>query len=177
MTPTKSRGKPRKRATRRVDAALTETAASGKLNDAIKTDVVQRLAMYDSPKTIADAVKEEYGIEISRQGIQAYDPTVGTKPADRWCAIFKATRKKFLETTADIPIANRSVRLRRLERMAIAAEGMRNFALAAALHEQAAKEVGDVYTNRSKVAITDPNGAPFRVIIEEDSRGPAGGQG
>lgn len=104
--------------------------------------------MFDPPQTVADWVREEFGIEITRQSIHHYDPTIGEKPAEKWCQIFKATRKEFLKTTADIPIANRSVRLRRLERMALAAERSRNYALAAALHEQAAKEVGDVYTNK-----------------------------
>lgn len=118
--------------------------------------------MFDSPQTVADWVSEEYDIKITRQTIHGYDPTHGPKPAEKWCAIFEATRAAFLKTTADIPIANRSVRLRRLERMALAAERLRNYALAAALHEQAAKEVGDVYTNRTKVALTDPDGEnPF----------------
>jgi hypothetical protein len=157
------------------DASLTSGGPGDKLSDAQQTAVVQRLAMYDGPQTVVEWVRETYDIEITKQSIQYYDPTVGEKPAEKWCKIFEATRKAFLETTADIPIANKSVRLRRLERMALAAERQKNFVLAAALHEQAAKEVGDVYTNRSKVAVTDPNGDPFRVIVEEDSRGPTGG--
>lgn len=175
------RRKPRKRAKpraqRKPDASLTPTGPGDKLSDAQQTAVVQRIAMFDAPQQVVDFIKEEYGIDMTRQAVQYYDPTVGDKPAQKWCAIFEATRAAFLKTTADIPIANRSVRLRRLERMALAAERLRNYALAAQLHEQAAKEVGDVYTNRTKVALTDPDGAPFRVIVEEDNRGPTGGQG
>lgn len=148
----------------------------GKLNDALKTIVVQRLAMYDTPQTVADAVKEEYGIEITRQSVQFYDPTVGPKPAEKWCAIFAATRKKFLEDTSDVPIAQRAVRLRRLDLVCVRAQKQGNHLMVLASTEQAAKEVGEVYTNRHRVAITDPNGDPFRVIVEEDSRGPTGGQ-
>lgn len=180
MTATKSRRKPRKRPRTRTaprpDAPLTPTGPGDKLNDAQKIAVVQRIAMFDTPQLIVDFVKEEYGIEITRQSVQYYDPTVGEKPAEKWCKIFEATRKEFLKTTAEIPIANRSVRLRRLERMALAAERQKNYMLAAALHEQAAKEVGDVYTNRSKVALTDPDGEPFRVIVEMDERGAASGE-
>lgn len=158
------------------DTSLTSAGPGDKLTDAQQTAVVQRLAMYDSPQTVVEWVKEEFDITITRQAIQHYDPTRGEKPAEKWCRIFEATRAAFLATTADIPIANKSVRLRRLERMALAAERQKNFVLAAALHEQAAKEVGDVYTNRTKVAVTDPEGGAFRVIVEEDSRGPTGGQ-
>lgn len=179
-TATRSRRKPRKRRAPRTrqkaDASLTQAGRGDKLTPEQQTAVVQRLAMFDSPQTVVDWVREEFGIEITRQTAQGYDPTVGPKPAEKWCAIFEATREAFLKTTADIPIANRSVRLRRLERMALAAERLRNYALAAALHEQAAKEVGDVYTNRTRVALTDPDGAPFRVIVEEDNRGPTGGE-
>lgn len=173
---TKSRRKPRKRTTRRSDRSLTSTGPGDKLTPAQQTAVVQRLAMYDTPQVVADWVKEEFGIELTRQSIQHYDPTVGEKPAEKWCAIFVATRKAFLETQADIPISQRSFRLRRLQRMAEAAEKRGAWVVASQIYEQAAKEQGDVYTNRRKVAVTDPNGDPFRVIVEEDSRGPAGGQ-
>lgn len=104
--------------------------------------------MFDTPQTVADFVKEEFDITMTRQSIQHYDPTVGEKPAEKWCRIFEETRAAFLKTTAEIPIANRSVRLHRLERMAIAAEKSRNYVLAAALYEQAAKEVGNLFTNK-----------------------------
>lgn len=121
--------------------------------------------MFDTPQQVADYVREEFGVTITRQSIQHYDPTVGEKPAEKWCQIFDTTRLKFLETTAEIPISNKSVRLRRLERMALAAEGMRNYALAAALHEQAAKEVGELYTNRHKMEHSGANGGPLMISI------------
>lgn len=117
-----------------------------KLTDSIRQYIVQRLACYDTPSQIADGVREEFGLEITRQQVHEYDP--GHKePAKKWRDLHAKTRALFLETAADIPIANRSVRLRRLERMSIAAEGRRNYQLAAQLLEQAAKEVGEAYTN------------------------------
>lgn len=122
-----------------------------KLSEEHKVFVVQRLAMFDTPSQVVEAVKEEYGIEIPRQQVQSYDPTVGPKPAKKWIALFEATRESFLDSASQIPIANRSVRLRRLERMAVAAEGRKNYALAAQLLEQAAKEVGEAYTNTRNI--------------------------
>jgi hypothetical protein len=96
--------------------------AAHKLNDEARTFIVQQLAMYDTPSEVAAAVKERFGIEITRQSVQEYDPTIGKRPAKKWEALFSATRKRFLEATADLGTANKAVRLRRLERMAIAAE-------------------------------------------------------
>lgn len=123
--------------------------------------------MFDTPQTVVDFVKEEFGIDVTRQSVQYYDPTVGDKPAERWCLIFETTRKEFLKTTADIPIANRSVRLRRLERMALAAERQKNYVLAAALHEQAAKEVGELYTNRHMMELSGKDGGPIEVKTDD----------
>lgn len=134
------------------------------LTEEVKTFIVQRLAMYDTPTQVAEAVKEEYGVVIPRQGVQFYDPTVGAKPAKKWVALFEATRKNFRAAVADIPIANKSVRLRRLERMAVAAEQRKNYPLAASLLEQAAKEVGEQYTNRRE--LTGKDGA---ALIPEPS--------
>jgi hypothetical protein len=173
----KRRAKTRRKPRPRTDTSLTQTGPGDKLTVEQQTAVVQRLAMFDTPTQVVEFVKEEFGVELTRQSVQHYDPTVGEKPSERWCKIFEATRKAFLESQADIPIAQRSFRLRRLQRMAEAAEKRGAWVVAAQLCEQAAKEVGDVYTNRSKVAITDPNGEPFRVIVEEDTRGPTGGQG
>lgn len=48
------------------------------------------------------------------------------------------------------------------------AEGMKNMALAATLMEQAAKEVGDAYSNKQKVEHTSPDGTmtPQPTIIQ-----------
>lgn len=123
-----------------------------RIDDVVKTFIVNQLAMFDTPQQVADAVKERFGVEITRQHVRSYDPESGGKPIKKWRAVFDATRKRFLEQTSDIPIANKSVRLRRLERMAVAAEARKNYPLAAQLHEQAAKECGDLYTNTRKMA-------------------------
>lgn len=126
--------------------------AAPKLTDEARMFIVQSLAMYDTPTEVSDAVKDQYGVSITRQTVQDYDPTIGKKPAKKWIAVFESTRARFLEASTDIPIANRSVRLRRLQRMAFSAESKKNYVLAAQLHEQAAKECGDYYTNTRKLS-------------------------
>ena len=120
------------------------------LRDEVKLFIVQALACFDTPTQVAKAVKEEFGLDVIRQQVAAYDPNcyVGRNLSKKWRTVFEDTRKKFREETATIPIASRAFRLRALARMAQQAEGMRNIALAVSVIEQAAKEVGDVYVNR-----------------------------
>lgn len=127
--------------------------AKAKLNQEQQTFAVQSLACFDSPSVVAAALRKEYGVSITPQSIEAYDPTkkAGAKLAAKWRALFEETRKTFLEDTATIAISHRAVRLRALQRMAEKAEGQGNMVLAANLLEQAAKEVGDSYTNRREL--------------------------
>ncbi|MEE8875946.1 DUF2280 domain-containing protein [Pseudomonas helleri] len=120
------------------------------LRDEVKAFVVQALACFDTPSQVVSSVKAEYGLDVTRQQCEAYDPTkyAGRNLHLKWRTLFEDTRKRFREETAEIPIANRAYRLRGLGRMAEKAESMRNLALTAQLYEQAAKEVGDVYVNR-----------------------------
>lgn len=125
-----------------------------KLTEEQKSFIVQAVACFDPPSVVVKAVKEEFGVDIIPQHVEAYNPLrrAGRDCAEKWKQLFKETREAFLKDTAQIGIANRSVRLRALERMALKAEKQGNLALAKDLHEQAAKEVGDVYTNTRKLA-------------------------
>lgn len=120
------------------------------LKNEVKSFIVQALACFDTPSQVVEAVKNEYGVVVSRQQVETHDPTksAGKGLAVKWTTLFHDTRKRFREETAEIPIANRAYRLRGLGRMAEKAENMRNLALTAQLYEQAAKETGDVYVNR-----------------------------
>jgi hypothetical protein len=139
-----------------------------KLTSEVQGFIVQALACFDTPSQVAAAVKEEFGIEISRQRCEAHDPTkrAGRDLSKRLRTLFEDTRKRFREETADIPIANRAYRLRALGRLAERAENMRNLSLTAQLLEQAAKEVGDVYVNRqTKMDADQPDLPPSRVEV------------
>ena len=55
-------------------------------------------------------------------------------------------------------------RLRVLQRMSTTAEGMKNLGMTAQLLEQAAKEVGDAYSNKQKVELTGKDGGPLNQV-------------
>ncbi|TQI72922.1 hypothetical protein FHT98_0642 [Bosea sp. AK1] len=127
--------------------------AKGKLTNEQQTLVVQCLACFDAPSVVAATLKKEHGIAVSVQAIETYDPNkhAGRNLSQRWRALFEETRKTFLEDTATIAISHRAVRLRALQRMSEKAETQGNMVLAASLLEQAAKEVGDSFTNRREL--------------------------
>ncbi|MDD1009412.1 DUF2280 domain-containing protein [Pseudomonas shahriarae] len=146
------------------------------LKDEVKRFIVQALACFDTPTQVVQAVKETFGVEVSRQQCEQYDPTkhAGRDLGVKWKAVFEDTRKRFREETAEIPIANRAFRLRTMNRFVERAETMKNIGLAMQILEQAAKEVGDVYVNRNRKDEPDDEPAiPTRIQVDVvDARKP-----
>lgn len=135
------------------------------LDEHVKVFIVNALAAFDTPSQVAEAVMTEFGVEVARQIVEAHDPTkfAGRKLAPKWREMFQAARKAFIEDATSIPIANRSTRLRALQRMAAKAESMKNLPLAAQLHKQAAEEMGNAYTNRRELTGKDGKDLPAPV--------------
>ncbi|WP_312275218.1 DUF2280 domain-containing protein [Pseudescherichia sp.] len=136
------------------------------LKGEVKAFIVQSLACFDTPSQVVEAVKKEFGLTIARQQVESHDPTKanGKGLAQKWVDMYHATRARFQNEISDIPIANKAYRLRALDRMATKTEGMKNFALASQLIEQAAKEVGDAYTNKHKFEHSGPNGGAIETV-------------
>ncbi|WP_318385829.1 DUF2280 domain-containing protein [Enterobacter sp.] len=136
------------------------------LKGEVKAFIVQSLACFDTPSQVVEAVKKEFGFPITRQQVESHDPTKanGKGLAQKWVDMFNGTRERFQNEISDIPIANKAYRLRALDRMATKTEGMKNFALASQLIEQAAKEVGDAYTNKHKFEHSGPNGGAIETV-------------
>jgi len=146
------------------------------LRDEVKAFVVQALACFDTPSQVVASVKERFGLDVTRQQCEAYDPTkyAGRNLHVKWQTLFNDTRKRFREETAEIPIANRAFRLRALGRFVERAETMKNIGLAMQILEQAAKEVGDIYVNRNRKDEPDDEPAiPTRIQVDVvDARKP-----
>lgn len=152
--------------------------ANQKLSREQQTYVVQALACFDSPAVVVAALKKDFGVAISPQAVECYDPTkkAGRNLSARWKALFEETRKTFLEDTATIAISHRAVRLRALQRMADKAETQGNMVLASSLLKQAAEEVGNAYTNKRE--LTGPGGGPiqtenrtWREVLRQETKG------
>ncbi len=142
-TPTRTGGLP--------DAPLsTGRGRTIRLTDEIRAFIVRGLARFDTPSQVAAAVRETFGIEISRQLVYKYDPAGCKPPAQRWIDLHAATRARFLADVDDIGIAQKVVRLRMLDRFAQDAEDNHACHKVAAYLEQAAKECGGFYERRRR---------------------------
>lgn len=153
-------------------------AETTELPDDVKTFIVQALACFDPPSVVAASVKEEFdGLAVTRQRVHTYDPTkkAGEGLGAELKAVFDATRKAFLEETAAIGIANRAVRLRKLDRIAQKAEAAGNHMVVMGACEAAAKEIGGAFTNKRELTGKDgkdlPGGVPAVTIIQLPDNG------
>jgi hypothetical protein len=141
------------------------------LNGAIKVFIVERLACFDRPKDVQAAVKQAFRVDVSLAQLLVYDPknAAGERLSKTLKDHFEATRKRFLEDTSSIPIANKAYRLRLLDKMADRMVDSGNVAMAAQLLEQAAKEQGEAFTNKHKHEHAGKDGAPLTVTVKRYS--------
>lgn len=135
-----------------------------RLSAPMQLAIVRGLACFDTPSEVAAAVKEEFGVDITRQQVATYDPTkaAGRNVSAKLRAVFDASRQAFLTDMDDIPISHLSYRLQRLQQQLEKAEERGNIAMAAALLEQAAKECGGIFTNRREM--TGKGGGPVAQV-------------
>ncbi len=144
------------------------------LTDEIKTFIVIGLAQYDTPSQVAESVGVNFGVQITRQQVHAYDPACSKPPAQRWIDLHAATRQAFLADAAEVGIAHRSFRLRMLDRMARQALASNSMLTAAAFLEQAAKECGGLYDRARREHVESAITAPIPSAPENPSAaGPA----
>ena len=70
-----------------------------KLTKNQKAYIVVRLACYNSPAAIRKSLKEDFGIEITPQALERYNPTRSTGRAcpEQWATLFYETRRKLVE--------------------------------------------------------------------------------
>ena len=133
------------------------------LTDIHRSFIVQQVACFLSPSETAAAVNEEFGITVSRQAMERYDPNkrAGQRIAQRWKELFALARQAFLEEVqASIPLAHKAVRIKELARAANSFKASKNYLAMARMLEQIAKEVGNVHTNRHE--FTGKDGGPIR---------------
>ncbi|MFX4954672.1 DUF2280 domain-containing protein [Acinetobacter baumannii] len=133
-----------------------------RLNKRVKLYIVRSLATYETPSETARGVQEEFGITVTKQQCEAYDPTkkTGQDLSEEFKTEFYRVRKEMNDNLSAIPIANIAYRLKRLQRFIDHEQFKENPVIVPSLLEQAAKEVGGLYTNRKE--ITGAGGGPVK---------------
>jgi hypothetical protein len=126
------------------------------LTEAQKLEIVSMLACFREPSAIIAHFHTEYDLELDRKQVGRYDPQRSYYAGgDKWRSIFDARRKAFLEDVTAVPIAHLGYRLQMLQQGLDAARRANNWPLVASLLEQAAKEMGGIYTSRRSLQISD----------------------
>lgn len=130
------------------------------LRKEVKLFIVRSLAVFNTPEETAKLVNEEYkDLNVSRQQCERYDPTkrAGQDLSQELRKDFEVTRLEFLAKPNNIPIANLSVRLQRLENQY--QKHSKNRVAALNILRQAAEDVGGKYTNKTE--LTGAGGDPL----------------
>lgn len=133
----------------------------------IQFHIVRSLAVFNRPTDIIKSVKDNFGIDVSSQQVAYYDPSnkVSRDLRQELRDEFERTRKEFLANSENIPIANKVFRLNELQR--IIDTHHKNPVMVMSALEQAAKEVGGLYTNKKDPSSSDGDQAqePKSVVI------------
>lgn len=143
-----------------------------KLTDTHRRFIVQALACWDTPQEVADAVKAEFNVDMHRAQVAQYDATKvsGKDMAAKWRDLFHATREAYRKAAAEIPIAEQAFRLRSLGKIHERHMARGNLGGAAAVLEQAAKEVGGAFTNRREHTGADGGPIEQRTVVADESK-------
>lgn len=154
------------------------------LDNQDKRLVVRRLAVFDRPSEVRDALKDRHGVEADLNQLAHYDPTTktGQRLADKWKELFWQTREAFLEEQKGIALAHKSKRLRELEKQYYRLQGRldelpeQNVLGKSEIEEdmrevleQIAKECGGKYTRKQLLELMGEDGGPIET--EEKSGG------
>ena len=142
-----------------------------RLPDPVKRRIVEHLACYRSHAEVVELIAAEFDIALTPRHVRAYDPMCfqfagGT----RWQEYHGLVRHRLETELAEIPIAHRAFRLRRLGQLHDMARNAGDLEEARKALEQAAKETGNVYTNVAKVQGSILPGQPADDRTPEEAR-------
>ena len=134
-----------------------------KLSKELQIFVVKELACFTRSVDVQAALKQYFDVEISLPALSYYK-LENPKLPKKLRTLAKRTRTSFLKKTVDIPIANKSFRLQKLQQLFDnqEASALPNKVLMCNLLEQAAKESGDAYTNKQKHEHTGKDGKELK---------------
>lgn len=117
----------------------------------VKLFIVRMLAEFESPTQASKTVKEIFKLDVTPQQCEAYDPTkrTGQDLSQELRDKFFEYRRQANEELEAIPIANKRYRLQLLQ--GLVDNFPNNPVFIPKWTEQAAKEMGNQYTNKQQV--------------------------
>ena len=125
------------------------------LSHEAKVRLITLLAQFCGPAEAAKIVSDEYGVTLDRRTAWKYDASKkGCSTSGRYRRLFQEIRDRWLNDMAAIPISHQGHRLRLLDRLAIKLESEGDYGGALKAIEQAAKEVGGIFTNERRTTMS-----------------------
>lgn len=123
----------------------------------VRERIIELLAAGHRHREIANMVNEEYGTHVTSAYVRRQNPmvSVGERLPDQLHALFHSLRSQHQERIMRMGIAHQPTRMQMLQLMADDAYEKGNIKMAAQLLEQAAREMGGAYTNKSNLEIDD----------------------
>lgn len=119
-----------------------------RLPERVKRRIVEHLACFYSHAEVVHLIEQEFQITLTSRHVRAYDPTsFQCAASDRLRTYHATVRERIANEVATIPIAHRAFRLQELQNIYDKAASAGNVEMAARTLEQAAKEVGGMFTN------------------------------
>lgn len=124
--------------------------------------------LLEHSRQVAEAVKDEYDLDVAGMQVARYGPTkvAGEGLAKKRCDLFEATRRRFREEVAEIPIADEALPAYLGKIYERAHEPMKLRGAVGVL-EQAPKETAGAFTNKREH--TGAGGGPIQkrtVVID-----------
>ncbi len=104
-------------------------AQSSRLPHEVKRFIVEALACYHSPSQVVEEVGERFGMVISRQKAECYNPTrrAGKQLSAALRTLFEETRAKYLAQVESTVLAQECERMQAYDRLFRAAEARGDF--------------------------------------------------
>jgi len=129
-----------------------------KLTDEQKAWIVVAFACYQRNWEVCRDFEVEFGSKIDKRQVGGYscvgikdEKEAKAKKLGKWWPLHKKARERFDNDVMDVPIAQKSYRLRKLDEMFEEAYRKRNIGFASKLLEQAAKETGGLFSSHRTV--------------------------
>ena len=123
-----------------------------KLTEEQKAFIVKAYARFEGTGEVCQSFREKYDVELPTTRALQYNPiSVSFMGSKKWRELFDRAREHFINNVQDIGITNKTVRLQRLEKLCVSAISRKNTKLACEILEQAAKEMGEVFTNKREI--------------------------
>lgn len=117
-----------------------------RLPEEVKRFGISLLARWETPTRVSEQIKEKFGIDITPQALEHYDPGkwAGRDLSEEYRRLFEAERTQYLKALGAPFVSHRIARLWRLQHACERAETDGNLSLVLQILEQARKECANL---------------------------------